>query len=277
MGFLILRRSPWQRLRRGKKTALIFKLFFVFALKCYNIAMLTINNLTKKFGNKTVVDQVSFSVKPGEIFSLIGPNGSGKTTIIKIIAGLLQPTSGEVKVGEADVTKEPEKAKAMLGYIPDEPEIWQFMTGAEFLQLTGALYSVNQKTREEEAPKLLDIFNLKGIEQQYFAEYSRGNKQKFSILAALLHQPKLLLIDEPIVGLDPTSAEIAKREFTKFAQSGGAILLVTHTLSVAEEIAHHIGVLTKGRLVAVGTLDELRDQAGLIPTTTLEDIYRKLA
>jgi ABC-2 type transport system ATP-binding protein len=277
VGFLILRRSPWQRLRRGEKTALIFKLFFVFALKCYNIAMLTINNLTKKFGNKTVVDQVSFSVKPGEIFSLIGPNGSGKTTIIKIIAGLLQPTSGEVKVGEADVTKEPEKAKAMLGYIPDEPEIWQFMTGAEFLQLTGALYSVNQKTREEEAPKLLDIFNLKGIERQYFAEYSRGNKQKFSILAALLHQPKLLLIDEPIVGLDPTSAEIAKREFTKFAQNGGVILLVTHTLSVAEEIVHRIGVLTKGRLVAVGTLDELRDQAGLIPTTTLEDIYRKLA
>jgi ABC-2 type transport system ATP-binding protein len=239
--------------------------------------MLTINNLTKKFGDKTVVDNVSLAVAPGEIFSLIGPNGSGKTTIIKIIAGLLQPTGGEVKVGAFDVAAEPVKAKAQIGYIPDEPEIWAYMTGAEFLQLTGALYCVDEPLRTAAAPKLLDIFKLQGIEHQYFAEYSRGNKQKFSILAALLHRPKLLLIDEPIVGLDPESAEIAKNEFKRFARDGGAVLLVTHTLAVAEAIAHRIGVLSRGRLVAVGSIDELRSQAGLVPLATLEDIYHQLA
>ena len=243
--------------------------------KCYNNVMLTVNHLTKKFGNKTVVADVSFTIQPGEIFSLIGPNGSGKTTIIKTIAGLLQPTSGEIKIAGADVVKNPEAAKLQTGYIPDEPAVWQYMTGAEFLQLTGALFCVNRDTRQSEAPKLLDIFGLRGIEHQYFEEYSRGNKQKFCILAALLHQPKVLLIDEPIVGLDPASAQIAKREFTKFALNGGTVLLVTHTLSVAEEIADQIGVLSQGKLIAVGTLSLLREKAGLIPTATLDDIYRK--
>jgi ABC-2 type transport system ATP-binding protein len=150
------------------------------------------------------------------------------------------------------------------------------MTGEEFLQFTGSVYGIKADERAEALPKLLDKFKLKGIENQYFEEYSRGNKQKFSILAALLHQPKLLLIDEPIVGLDPVSAEIAKREFVSFAKNGGAILLVTHTLQVAEEIADFIGVLSKGRLVAVGTLDELRAKASLPKNSQLTDLYQKL-
>ena len=238
--------------------------------------MLKVENLTKKFSSHLVVDKVNFEIKPGEIFALIGPNGSGKTTIIKIIAGLLQPTAGKVTVDGFDVAEEPIKAKAQIGYIPDEPSVWSAMTGEEFLHLTGALYGLSETERQRQMPKLLEIFNLNQIEKGYFEEYSRGNKQKFTILSALLHQPKLLLIDEPIVGLDPVSAEIAKKQFVQFSQNGGAILLVTHTLSVAEEIADCIGLLKQGRLVAVGNLAQLRLQAKLKSTASLEQIYKAL-
>ena len=238
--------------------------------------MLTINNLTKKFGEKLVLDKISLNINPGEIFSLVGPNGSGKTTIIKIVVGLLQPTAGEVKVNNFNVVNEPEKAKQEIGYIPDEPSIWSFMTGEEFLHLTGALYGLTQAERLVKLPELIDIFKLQEIKQEYFEEYSRGNKQKFCILAALLHQPKLLLIDEPIVGLDPGSAEIAKAEFVKFARNGGAVFLVTHTLSVAEEISTRIGILQQGKLAAVGTMNELRQKAGQGQIGTLEEVYKGL-
>jgi len=238
--------------------------------------MLKIKNLTKKFGNNPAVKDVSLEIKPGEIFSLIGPNGSGKTTIVKIIAGLLQPTAGLVTIGGFNITKEPVKAKALIGYIPDEPAIWSAMTGEEFLHLTGALYGMSEAERNRKLPELMAIFSLAGLAKGYFEEYSRGNKQKFAILAALLHQPKLLLIDEPIVGLDPLSAEIAKMQFVKFCRDGGAILLVTHTLAVAEEIANRIGVLKQGRLVAVGSLTQLRLQAKLQNSVSLEKVYRAL-
>jgi len=239
--------------------------------------MLKINHLSKHFGENAAVNDVSFDVKPGEIFSLIGPNSSGKTTIIKTIAGLLQPTDGNIQVGECDVAINPEQTKAQIGYIPDEPSIWPYMTGEEFLYFTQALFGVDEKERKERLPKLLMPFNLAGLERQYFEEYSRGNKQKFSIMAALSHEPKLLLIDEPIVGLDPTSAETAKRMFVNFARQGGAVLLVTHTLQVAQDISNRIGFLKKGTLAAVGTMEELRWRAALGPNATLEDIYRKLA
>ena len=222
------------------------------------------------------MEDVSFSVKPGEIFSLIGPNGSGKTTIIKTIAGLLRPDAGGVSVGGFDTVKSPVKAKAMLGYIPDEPAIWPGMTGGEFLNLTGALYSMDEKTRSERIPEMLSLFGLKDTEKGAFEDYSRGNKQKFAILAALLHRPKLLLVDEPIVGLDPASAGVAEKLFADFAREGGAVLLVTHTLSVAQKISHRIGVLKNGRLLAAGTLDELRARAKLPGEADLEEIYKAL-
>jgi ABC-2 type transport system ATP-binding protein len=239
--------------------------------------MLKVHNLTKYFGSNKAVDGVSFTINKGEIFSLIGPNSSGKTTIIKTITGLLQPTSGSILIENHDITKSPEKAKAEIGYIPDEPSIWPYMTGEEFLYFTQALFGVNEKIRVQSLPKLLEIFNLNGLEKSYFEEYSRGNKQKFSIIAAMSHNPKLLLIDEPIVGLDPTGAEIAKKLFIEYAQNGGSVLLVTHTLPVAQEISHRIGVLKNGTLVAVGTLDELREKAGLGNESSLDDIYKKLA
>ncbi|MFA6097403.1 MAG: ABC transporter ATP-binding protein [Candidatus Paceibacterota bacterium] len=239
--------------------------------------MLKVNKLSKHFGSNKAVDNVSFEVKSGEIFSLIGPNSSGKTTIIKTIAGLLQPTAGDIRIANFDVAKNPEEAKALVGYIPDEPSIWPYMTGEEFLFFTEALFGVDEKFRLESMPKLLGEFNLSGLEKQYFEDYSRGNKQKFSIIAAMSHKPKLLLIDEPIVGLDPTSAERAKKMFVEFAKLGGAVLLVTHTLPVAEDISHRIGFLKKGALMAVGTLAELRQRSGLSQDAPLEDVYRKLA
>ncbi|OGY90652.1 MAG: hypothetical protein A3B30_01060 [Candidatus Komeilibacteria bacterium RIFCSPLOWO2_01_FULL_52_15] len=235
--------------------------------------MLSIKNLTKKFGPKVAVDRLSIEIKPGEIFALIGPNGSGKTTTIKIITGLLQPTDGSVTVADCDVTKQPIKAKAALGYIPDEPSIWSGMTGEEFLHFTGSLYGMPTSRRIERIRSLLDDFALKGLEKEYFENYSRGNKQKFTIIAALMHEPKLLLIDEPIVGLDPTSAEIAKKKFVEFSKKGGAVLLATHTLPVAEEIATRIGVLASGRLVATGSMSELRSRSKVSSGASLEQVY----
>lgn len=238
--------------------------------------MLQIKNLTKKFGRKTAVNNVSLDLKAGEVFCLIGPNGSGKTTLVKSIAGLLQPSSGEIIVERFNVAKNPEQAKSLIGYIPDEPTVWSSVTGEEFLLIVGALYGLTAQQKHDRIPSLLSIFGLSGIEQDYFEDYSRGNKQKFSILAALLHQPKLLLVDEPIVGLDPGSAEIAKIQFKEFAKKGNTVFMVTHTLTVAQEIADRIGFLENGQLKAVGTLAELRQKAGLMPTSSLEEIYKKL-
>lgn len=239
--------------------------------------MLTVHNLTKHFGSNKAVNGVSFTINKGEIFTLIGPNSSGKTTIVKNIIGLLQPTSGTITIGDSDITKNPEKAKAQIGYIPDEPSIWPYMTGGEFLYFTRALFGLSAKKHPFDLSKLLKPFNLEGLEKQYFEEYSRGNKQKFSITAAMSHEPKLLIIDEPIVGLDPTGAEIAKKMFVDYAKAGGSVLLVTHTLPVAAEISDRIGFLKNGVLVANGTLQELREQAGLGADATLEDIYKHLA
>jgi ABC-2 type transport system ATP-binding protein len=238
--------------------------------------MLEVKNLSKQFNSLQAVKDVSFKVKPGEIFALIGPNGSGKTTIIKTIAGLLKPSAGGILVDGHDVVAEPVKAKRIVGYIPDEPTVWPHFSGEEFLHFSGALYGVKEQERTKQIPKFLDIFDLAGLKEGAFEDYSRGNKQKFAILAALLHSPQLLLIDEPIVGLDPTSAEIAKRKFREFAQAGGAVLMVTHTLPVAEEIAGTIGVLDAGVLTAVGSFSDLKQKAGLDDKANLEDVYQAL-
>lgn len=239
--------------------------------------MLKVHTITKHFGKKHAVEGVTFEIKEGEIFSLIGPNSSGKTTIVKMITGLLQPTSGHIEVDGIDVAKHPEKAKARIGYIPDEPTVWPYMTGEEFFNFTQALFGQDEGKRKESLASSLRIFDLQGVEKQYFEEYSRGNKQKLSIVTAMAHRPKLLLIDEPIVGLDPTGAEIAKKLFVDYAKEGGSILLVTHTLSVAQEISHRIGLLKDGRLSAVGTLSELREKAGLGEGASLDEVYKKLA
>ena len=238
--------------------------------------MLEIKNLTKTFDELKAVDNVSVTIKKGEIFSLIGPNGSGKTTIIKVIAGLLQPTGGEVIVYGSNISEDPIKSKSQIGYIPDEPTVWSSMTGEEFLHFTGALFGISNEARAKKISELLSLFKLEGIEKNYFENYSRGNKQKFTIIAALLHSPKILLIDEPIVGLDPHSAEIAKNTFREFANDGGLILMATHTLTVAEEISDRIGVLKQGVLIESGTFEYLKGVSKLEGGATLEQVYNAL-
>lgn len=235
--------------------------------------MITLDHVTRRFGDKVAVSDVSLSVAPGEIFSLIGANGSGKTTIIKMIAGILRPDGGSITVGGQDTVANPIETKAKIGYIPDEPAAWPGMTGEEFLHFVGALYSVPEEIRRKKIAELLPLFRLDGSETDFFDGYSRGNKQKFSILAALLHEPKVLLIDEPIVGLDVDSAKVAKKVFQEFAQKGGSIFLVTHTLPVAEAISNRIGILKQGKLVSAGTLEETRHLAERGPSASLEELY----
>jgi ABC-2 type transport system ATP-binding protein len=235
--------------------------------------MLILDHVTKHYGEKTAVDDVSFSVAPGEVFSLIGSNGSGKTTLLKMVVGLLRPDQGIISVNQDDTVEEPLKTKSLIGYIPDEPAAWPGMTGEEFLHFVGALYGVDENRRKRKIRELLPLFRIDGSEMDDFDGYSRGNKQKFSILAALLHEPKLLLIDEPIVGLDPESALVAKDIFTGFAERGGSVLLVTHTLPVAETISDRIGILKHGKLIATGNLTDIRKRAHQDPSASLETLY----
>lgn len=234
--------------------------------------MLHIKNLTKQFGDLTAVNQFNLNIPKGEFFTLIGPNGSGKTTIIKNILGLLHPTSGEILIGNTSIKKQPIVAKQKMAYIPDEPKIWSHITGEEFLYFSGALYNLNQAQIKAKIPKLLSYFKLQGIEKQYFENYSRGNKQKFVILAALLHDPKLILIDEPIVGLDPKSGETAMKLLKDFTKSGGTVFMTTHTLSVAQKHSSRIGILKQGELIETGTIKELRKKIKN-PKASLLDIY----
>jgi ABC-2 type transport system ATP-binding protein len=238
--------------------------------------MLKIKKLSKFFGDNEAVKNLSLEIKEGEIFSLIGPNGSGKTTIIKSIMGILRPDDGEILVNNMSVLKNPKETKQIIGYIPDDPTVWPEITGEEFLYFTGRLHNLKNEDIERKIPELLQIFNLEGIEKDYFENYSRGNKQKFAILGAFLIKPKLLLIDEPIVGLDPESAEIAKNKFKEFAKNGGSILMATHTLGVAKEISNTIGVLKKGKLLETGSFSHLAKKANLKKDALLEEVYLSL-
>jgi ABC-2 type transport system ATP-binding protein len=239
--------------------------------------MLQIKNFSKQFGALKAVDDVSFEVHDGEIFCIIGPNGAGKTTIIKTTVGLLSPNKGTISVNGKDVVALPQATKSIIGYIPDDPSAWSGLTGEEFLHFVGTLFGVPERDRMDRIKELLSIFELEGIEKNYFENYSRGNKQKFSILAALLHKPRLLLVDEPTVGLDPLSVRRVKDLLSRLAKGEGmSILIATHTLSFAQEIADHVGIMDHGHMIARGTVEELREKAHLQKEATLEDIYLAL-
>ena len=236
--------------------------------------MIEIKGVSKKFQDKTVIHNLDLDIKDGEFYALIGPNGAGKSTLIKLLAGLLQPTQGEIILDGVNMAEEPREAKSLIGYIPDEPTIWDGMTGFEFLNFVGSLYNIPAQERKKDIQKLLKIYSLEGTEHQLYQDYSRGFRQKYSILAALLHSPKILLIDEPIVGLDPISIDITKNILDIFVKDGGTVLMVTHTLFVAQELATRIGIFEKGKLKIEGTYKELVDKAHLPAKTSLDDIYK---
>ena len=237
---------------------------------------LEIAKVTKKFSGQTAVKDLSLQIAAGEIYGLIGPNGSGKTTTIKMVAGLYRPTAGSITVCGADVVEAPTRAKRRLGYVPDDPDGYDRLTGREFLEFVGQLYGLERRSRDRKIEELLARYDLVKLALGQFGRYSRGTKQKFSILAALLHVPSLLLVDEPMVGLDPASVVVTEELFREFVASGGAIQLSTHTLAIAEVLCDRLGLLKEGRLAAEGTLADLRSRAGA-PSGTLEECYLTLA
>lgn len=234
-----------------------------------------LETVNKQFPNIHAVRDLTLSVASGEIYALIGPNGAGKTTTVKMITGLIAPTSGTIEVLGHSIQADPVAAKRDLGFIPDDPFVYDYLTGREFLQFTGDLYVIDRRENNRRIEELLTLFNLNSVIDGLFSDYSRGNKQKTVILSVLLHQPKVLVIDEPIVGLDVQSQMLVKKLFKKFIKDGGSIFLCTHTLSVAQELADRIGILNQGRLVEEGTLKELRKRAHQ-EEATLEALYLRV-
>ncbi|MBS4062581.1 MAG: ABC transporter ATP-binding protein [Bacteroidetes bacterium] len=229
-------------------------------------------DLVKKYGDKLAVDNVSIEVYGGEIFGFLGPNGAGKTTTIKMIVGLLQPSSGMVKVAGYDVQAQPLLAKASSGYVPDTPNLYAKLTGRELLGFVADLYDLDRKQVVRRIDELLRMFDLTEADDDTIDSYSHGMQQKASLAAALMHDPKVLVLDEPTVGLDPKSARLIKDILRQIADRGAAIMLSTHILEIAERMCDRIGIINKGQLVAVGTMEELRklDQTS---EASLEDIF----
>ena len=228
--------------------------------------------LVKRYGDKLAVNNVSFEVQAGEVFGFLGPNGAGKTTTIKMIVGLLQPTSGTIRVAGYNVQAQPLLAKAASGYVPDTPNLYAKLTGRELLRFVGDLYSLDRQRLAQRTEELLRVLDLNEAADQTIDSYSHGMQQKASLAAALMHDPKVLVLDEPTVGLDPKSARLIKDILRQMAERGTAVFLSTHILEIAERMCDRIGIIDKGELVAVGTMQELRS-LGKAGETSLEDIF----
>ncbi|CUS96894.1 ABC-2 type transport system ATP-binding protein [Candidatus Kryptobacter tengchongensis] len=212
--------------------------------------MIKLENLTKKFGDFVAVDNLSLEVKPGEFFGFLGPNGAGKTTTIKMIAGLIQPTSGKIFICGIDALKEPEKAKSYLSYIPDQPYMYDKLTGREFLYFVGGLFKMEKEKIKEKIDLLVEHFEIGKWIDRKVEEYSQGMKQRVIIASALLHEPRVIVIDEPMIGLDPRSAKIVKDTLKQKSKEGTTIFMSTHSLEVAEELCDTIGIIKDGKLIA---------------------------
>lgn len=237
--------------------------------------MIQLRNLSKHYGNIKAVNQLNLSVSSGEIFGFIGPNGAGKTTTIRMMGGLLAPTEGSVIIGGIDMAHEPEKAKSNIGLIPDRPFLYEKLTGMEFLQFTADLYGVKKEAFVEKAEKLLNMFSLFGRAHELIEAYSHGMKQRLIMSAALLHNPSVIIVDEPMVGLDPRGIKMVKDLFRKLAAQGTTIFMSTHTLKLAEDVCDRIGIINKGLLITTGTLTDLKHAAHM-GEVDLEQIFLQL-
>jgi ABC-2 type transport system ATP-binding protein len=232
-------------------------------------------HLTKRYGEKIAVKDVSFEVNSGEVFGFLGPNGAGKTTTIKIMVGLLKPSSGGVRVAGYDIVTQPIQAKAASGYVPDTPNLYAKLTGRELLSFVGELYNLEHDQVGRRTDELLRMFDLTEAADNTIDSYSHGMQQKMALAAALMHDPKVLVLDEPTVGLDPKSARLIKDILRQMAERGAAVFLSTHILEIAERMCDRIGIINQGELIAVGTMEELR-RLGQTGETSLEDIFLSL-
>ncbi|HUI31246.1 MAG TPA: ABC transporter ATP-binding protein [Candidatus Acidoferrales bacterium] len=218
--------------------------------------MLELNSLSKKFGSFTAVENLSLNIEPGEIYGFLGPNGAGKTTTIKVIATLLKPTSGIVRINDIDAHKFPREAKKYLSYVPDQPFLYEKLSGQEFLLFVARLYGMEKEDAMKSVKGVSEIFEVLPWLNKRIEDYSQGMRQRLILAAAMMHRPKLIVIDEPMVGLDPRGAETFKAQTRLAAQNGAAVFVTTHQLSLAKDICTRVGIIHKGRLVFEGSMQE---------------------
>ena len=232
--------------------------------------MLTIENLTKKYGEKKAVDNLSLHIAPGEIYGFIGHNGAGKTTTLRAVAGIMDFDEGEIKIDGLSVKKNGLECKKRMAYIPDNPDLYDFMTGIKYLNFIADIFGVDEKTREERIHKYADMFELTESLAQPISAYSHGMKQKLAIISAWIHGPKLILMDEPFVGLDPKAAHILKGMMRQMCDKGGAIFFSTHVLEVAEKLCDKVAIIKGGKLIRYGTMEEVKGD------DSLEEVFLEL-
>src|SRR6476619_2393515 len=237
--------------------------------------MIELTALTKRYGSFTAVDAIDLRVPKGELFGFLGPNGAGKSTTLRMIAGILRPTAGTVKIGGVDISADPISAKRILGFIPDRPFIYEKLTGIEFLRFVGGLYSMNGKVIEHRSRELLALFDLENWRDELVESYSHGMRQKLIISSAFVHKPDVIVVDEPMVGLDPKAARILKDLFREYTKRGHTIMMSTHTLEVAETLCDRVAIIAQGTIRACGTMDDLRRSADA-GTQGLEQIFLRL-
>jgi len=235
--------------------------------------MLELVDLSKRYNDFSAVSSVNLKVKEGEIFSFLGVNGAGKTTTIKMIVGLLRASSGKVLINGIDVAKDPLKAKKMTGYIPDRPQIYEGLSAYEFLDFIASLYDI--KKPKDDILSLLEKYQLIDDRNELIETFSHGMKQRLAMCSALLPKPKLLVVDEPMVGLDPHGAKLLKDSFKQYAKEGMSIFLSTHSLGVAEELSDRISLINKGEIIAIGNLEQLREKVGQ-KSSSLEQVFLEL-
>lgn len=238
--------------------------------------LLKLRNISKTYGRAQVkaVDNVNLDIRPGEIFGFLGPNGAGKTTTIKMIVGLLKPDEGVITIDGVNVWEEPLKAKSMISYVPDNPEIYDRLKGIEYLNFIADMYGVSKDDRRKKLDYYLELFNIKDAVGDIIASYSHGMKQKLVLTSALLNDPKLFILDEPMVGLDPKSAFNLKEIMRKMCDEGRIVFFSTHVLEVAERLCDRIAIINKGKIIAMGTMEELRSHAE--ERESLEKIFLEL-
>ena len=237
--------------------------------------MIRLESLTKTYGKFVAVDNIDLHVPRGTMFGFVGPNGAGKTTTLRIIAGIMRPTAGRIWLGGDDVVADPMAAKARLGFIPDRPFLYEKLTGAEFLQFVAGLYGQDGEVVEKRIDELLDVFELSRWKHELIESYSHGMRQKLIISSALIHRPECIVVDEPMVGLDPKAARLLKDILRQFVDRGGAVLMSTHTLDIAETMCDKIAIIQAGKIVAQGTMAELREQTAA-GDASLEELFLKL-
>jgi ABC-2 type transport system ATP-binding protein len=236
--------------------------------------MIELRNVSKRYGSKLAVDRLNLSIPAGELFAFLGPNGAGKTTTIKMICGLLFPNEGEVRVGGFDIQSEGDQARQLLSYVPDQPFLYEKLTGREFLRFIAELYGLTRDDARRRIAEMIELFSLEEFVDDLTERYSHGMRQRTVFAAALVHQPRILIVDEPTVGLDPRSIRMLKDLLRREADRGVTVFLSTHSLDIAQELADRIGIVDRGRLIALGTLDSLRKQAAL--DGSLEDVFLKM-